>query len=228
MKRSEINREIASAIDFFESKQFRLPKWAYWSPEDWLSNTRENSEIIENQLGWDLTDFGLGNYQKSGLLLFTIRNGKHGVDGKSYCEKIMIADENQVTPRHYHYDKMEDIINRGGGVLVVELYHSKPELSKIKAPIEVKIDGLLHKFEEGEKVCLEPGQSICLPSYMYHRFYGLEGKGKVLIGEVSAVNDDQNDNHFFDEIGRFPEIEEDEAISHLLISDYKKNGKEST
>lgn len=220
MKRSEINHEIALAIDFFDSMQFRLPGWAYWSPADWKANRHDDSEIKRNQLGWDLTDFGLGNYRETGLLLFTIRNGKHGEQGKSYCEKIMIADENQVTPRHYHHDKMEDIINRGGGVLAIELYHTRPESSKAKIPIEVKIDGLLHEFAEGKKICLEPGQSICLLPYMAHRFYGLEGKGKVLIGEVSAVNDDQNDNHFLDGVGRFPEIEEDEAIRYPLISDY--------
>jgi len=220
MKRSEINREIELAIGFFKSLQFRLPLWAYWAPGDWQSNKLDYSEIVDHKLGWDLTDLGQGNYRETGLLLFTIRNGKYGVDGKSYCEKIMIADENQVTPRHYHFNKMEDIINRGGGVLVVELFHPEQELSKKSVPIEVKIDGLIHRFQEGEKICLAPGQSICLPPYLYHRFYGQEGKGRVLIGEVSAVNDDQNDNHFFDESGRFPEIEEDEAIRYLLISDY--------
>jgi hypothetical protein len=28
---------------------------------------------------------------------------------------------------------------------------------------------------------------------MYHKFYGEKGKGKVLVGEVSAVNDDTSD-----------------------------------
>lgn len=222
MKRSEINREIALAIDFFESLKFKLPHWAYWSPEDWSKNSLDDSEITLNQLGWDLTDFGLGEFDETGLLLFTIRNGNPDRDKKLYCEKIMIAGENQITPRHFHAKKMEDIINRGGGKLVIELYHSGTDARLTDSKVEVSIDGLVHSFSQGEKVILGPGQSICLPPYLGHRFYGEEGRGKVMIGEVSSVNDDQNDNHFFDGVGRFPEIEEDEAPRFLLISDYHK------
>ena len=57
---------------------------------------------------------------------------------------------------------------------------------------------------------------------MYHRFYGEKGKGRVLIGEVSMVNDDASDNRFYDKIGRFPEIEEDEKPVRLLVNDYEK------
>jgi D-lyxose ketol-isomerase len=69
---------------------------------------------------------------------------------------------------------------------------------------------------------LKPGQSVCLKPYVYHRFYGQPGHGKVLIGEVSTVNDDANDNRFYNPVGRFPEILEDEAPRHLLVSEYKK------
>jgi len=44
----------------------------------------------------------------------------------------------------------------------------------------------------------------------------------VLVGEVSTVNDDTNDNFFYEEIGRFPQIEEDEAPLYLLSSEYKQ------
>ncbi len=54
----------------------------------------------------------------------------------------------------------------------------------------------------------------------WHAFWG-EG-GDVLIGEVSNVNDDRTDNIFRDPIGRFSQIEEDEAPLHLLVSDYDR------
>jgi len=38
---------------------------------------------------------------------------------------------------------------------------------------------------------------------------------------VSKVNDDENDNRFKKPIGRYPEIVEDEAPVHLLVSDYE-------
>jgi hypothetical protein len=55
---------------------------------------------------------------------------------------------------------------------------------------------------------------------LYHKFWAERGKGKVLIGEVSAVNDDNKDNRFHKPIGRFPTIEEDEPPLHLLCSEY--------
>jgi len=211
---------IASAIGFLETMQFKLPLWGYWAPDDWKNNTLDDTEVRQNQLGWDLTDFGTENFSQTGLILFTIRNGIQGSGQKSYCEKIMIADENQVTPKHYHRDKMEDIINRGGGNLIIELYHSNDRRAEGAAPIEVRIDGMVQKFSEGEKIRLVPGQSICLPPYLSHSFYGEEGYGRVLIGEVSAVNDDENDNFFADGIGRFPDIDEDEPPRYFLVSDY--------
>jgi D-lyxose ketol-isomerase len=75
--------------------------------------------------------------------------------------------------------------------------------------------------DPGGKVILTPGQSICLEPYVYHSFYGEKGRGKVLVGEVSAVNDDNTDNRFLEASGRFPRIEEDEKPLHLLVNDYQ-------
>jgi len=221
MKRSEINRLISNSIEFFDKMNFKLPKWAYWSPQEWKGKYEEASEIVENMLGWDLTDFGSGNFEKQGLILFTLRNGNQKKDKKIYAEKIMIVDELQETPMHFHWSKMEDIINRGGGNLVLELYKAEKNDELSNEDFEVKIDGFARKLSAGDKVILEPGESICLEQRVYHRFYGEEGKGKVLVGEVSAVNDDSTDNRFYKPAGRFPEIEEDETPKYLLASDLK-------
>jgi hypothetical protein len=156
------------------------------------------------------------------LFLFTIRNGKYLVDKKPYAEKIMIVEENQETPLHYHMSKMEDIINRGGGNLVIELYNSTRDNQLDETPVRFKTDGISRTVKAGGSVTLTPGESICLEQGMYHRFYGEPGKGTVLVGEVSAVNDDTADNFFFEPVGRFPQIEEDEQPMHLLVSDYLK------
>lgn len=222
MKRSEINQILKNAKAFMAEKQFMLPHWAYWSVEDWKKNKEGAEEIIDNMLGWDITDFGSGDFYKRGLFLFTIRNGKFGVDKKTYAEKIMIVEENQETPMHFLWAKMEDIINRGGGNLVIELYNADKNDKLDSTPVYLKTDGVKRTVEAGGKVVLEPGESICLEQFMYHRFYGEEGKGKVLVGEVSMVNDDSNDNRFYEPIGRFPVIEEDEVPIHLLASDYSK------
>jgi len=222
MKRSEINHKIAESISFLDSMNFKLPPWAYWKAEDWKGKQATCGEIVENMLGWDLTDFGSGDFSKRGLILFTIRNGNIKKDNKPYAEKAMIVEELQETPMHFHWHKMEDIINRGGGNLVIELYDSVGDDKFSDKPLEVKIDGVLRTVEPGGKVILTPGESICLEQGMFHRFYGEPGKGKVFVGEVSAVNDDSNDNCFYEPVGRFPQIEEDEAPLHLLASDYPK------
>ena len=41
-----------------------------------------------------------------------------------------------------------------------------------------------------------------------------------MVGEVSAVNDDHNDNLFYEPQMRFPHIEEDQEPRRLLVSDY--------
>lgn len=220
MKRSEINQLIGESIQFFDEMNFKLPLWAYWKAEDWKGKAENCSEIATNLLGWDLTDFGSGNFAQRGLILFTIRNGNLKNDKKPYAEKAMIVEELQETPMHFHWSKMEDIINRGGGNLVLELYNSDSNNQFTNEPVSVKIDGVVRTVVPGGKVILTPGESICLTQGLYHRFYGEAGKGKVLVGEVSAVNDDTNDNCFYETVGRFPEIEEDVQPVYLLASDY--------
>jgi len=222
VKRSEINNLIREALEFFDSMNFKLPPWGYWSHDDWNKNRKNCDEIFKNQLGWDLTDFGTGDFARSGLLLFTIRNGNLKFDQKPYAEKIMIVGEGQVTPMHFHWSKMEDIINRGGGNLMMELYYSDDNEEFTDQSFEVSIDGVRKVLDPGSIVRLTPGESITLYQGLYHKFYGEKGKGKVMVGEVSAVNDDHTDNRFHDELGRFPEIVEDEPPVHLLVSDYEK------
>ncbi len=222
MNRSEINQIICNAKTFLAEKQVYLPTWAYWRLSEWQQNSVFASEVIDNLLGWDITDFGSGDFYTRGLFLFTMRNGRYKFDHKTYAEKIMIVEENQETPMHYHWSKMEDIINRGGGKLVIELFGSDANgLPDTVNPVAVKVDGIRHVVDPGGRITLSPGDSICLEQGIYHRFYGEPGKGKVLVGEVSSVNDDNNDNHFLEKIGRFPDIIEDEEPLHLLVPDYK-------
>jgi D-lyxose ketol-isomerase len=222
MKRSEINTLIREAIEFLNTHHFRLPPFAFWTPEDWKKKGPEVNEIRRNHLGWDVTDFGGGDFHRLGLTVCTIRNGNINdpEDRKPYGEKILIVEERQVTPWHFHGSKMEDIINRGGGNLVIELANGTPDRNLADTPVTVSTDGVVRRVEAHGKVVLTPGESITLVQGIYHTFYGEPGKGKVLVGEVSSVNDDQADNFFLDPIGRFPTIEEDEEPIHLLCTEY--------
>lgn len=223
MKRSEINREIKKAEAFFASFNFKLPKFASWTLEDWDKHGDEIQEIFDCELGWDLTDFGRGDFAKDGLLLFTIRNGIMGSEkySKPYAEKLMISRSEQVTLMHCHVYKQEDIINRGGGRLVFELYNRKGDTLELDdTPVELVRDGEKLIIPAGGKLILEPGESVTLCQNVFHKFYAEKGSD-VMIGEVSCVNDDHNDNVFHEPQLRFPVIEEDEAPYRLLVCDYK-------
>ncbi len=224
MKRSEINAIVRAAKVFFREQNFFLPPFAYWTPEDWSQRGEEVHEIVETGLGWDIFDGGLGRFDEIGLVLFTIRNG-HPSNleqgrGKVYAEKLMLSQPNQVTPLHFHWKKIEDIINRGGGQLAVQVYNSTPDEGLADTPVTVRVDGLSRTVPAGHIVMLAPGESITLEPLCYHKFWAAERP--VMIGEVSSVNDDRTDNRFYEPLHRFAEIEEDEPAEVVLVHEYDK------
>ena len=224
MKRSQINRIMRENLEFIEKMGFRLPPFAFYPPEKWQTLGHEYDEIREHMLGWDITDYGHGDFEKIGLFLFTLRNGSLSDPDckKTYAEKLLISDEDQYSPMHFHHYKMEDIINRGGGNLIVEVYNATEDDGLADTDVTVTTDGVVRVVPAGTKLRLTPGESITLPPRQYHAFWAERGTGKVLIGEVSMVNDDNTDNRFYEVQGRFPEIEEDEAPLYLLCNEYPK------
>ena len=227
MKRSTVNEIIAAAHDFIRSHGFHLPPFAYLTPDEMVARKDELSTILDSRLGWDITDYGAGKFDELGLFLFTTRNGQledlQRGRGMRYAEKIMISRENQISPSHRHIVKTEDIINRGGATLAIEMFESDADGNLDRnAPVPVVCDGIARTFEPGDILELKPGASVTLEPGNWHKFWGKGGN--VLIGEVSTVNDDRTDNIFADPIGRFSEIEEDCAPTRLLVSDYEKWG----
>lgn len=224
MKRSDINNILREADAFLREQRYHLPPFAYWTPAQWQSKGPEVREIVDKRLGWDITDFGSGEFDRVGLFLFTLRNGDleslQAGKGKLYAEKLLIVDVDQVTPFHFHWLKTEDIINRGGGRLVVQLYNATEDEGLADTPVTVSTDGVERTVPAGGTVELSPGESITLEPYCYHAFWATGGK--VLVGEVSTVNDDSSDNRFLEPVGRFPAIEEDEAPLFLLVNDYDR------
>jgi len=224
IKRSIIDAILRDTIAFCKTMQFHLPPFAYWTPEDWRDAGHEYDEIRDRQLGWDITDYGWGEFERAGLVLFTIRNGDPNARTayeKSYCEKLLIVGEGQHTPFHYHMGKMEDIICRGGGNLHVQVCNcAKTGRQLADTPVMVNTDGRVREVEAGETIVLTPGASITLPPRLYHDFWA-EG-GTSLVGEVSKVNDDEHDNFFLEPVGRFPIIEDDEPPLHLLCNEYPR------
>lgn len=221
MKRSRINAIMAEAAELIARHGFVLPPFAWWSPEE--LRARAPRHVIDARCGWDITDYGAGDFDTMGLFLFTLRNGILSDlsvgRGMCYAEKLLISRVDQLSPMHTHAIKAEDIINRGGGTLVLELYGSDDAggFAEDRGG-RVLCDGIPRDFAPGEKLRIAPGESVTLRPGDWHAFWA-EG-ADVLIGEVSTVNDDETDNIFRDPIGRFAQIEEDVAPTHLLVSDY--------
>ena len=224
MKRSRINDIMAAADEMIRRHGFTLPPFAYWTPEEFRART-DARRIVEARMGWDITDYGQGRFDELGLFLFTLRNGRladlERGRGMVYAEKLLISRRDQISPMHTHVIKSEDIINRGGATMAIQLFGSDDQgrCAEDRGGV-VRCDGIERAFAPGEVLLFAPGESITLMPGDWHAFWG-EG-GDVLIGEVSTVNDDLTDNIFREPIGRFAEIDEDVAPAHLLVSDYDR------
>jgi len=224
MKRSRINQAIKKMEALIEQCGFKLPPFCGFTPQDWQSKGSEYDEIRDNMLGWDITDYGMGRFDELGFSLITIRNGNVRNDKytKPYAEKLLMLEQGQYSPMHFHWLKMEDIINRGGGNALIRLYNSAPDGELDKTDVKVCMDGRTFFVPAGTQVKLTPGESITIYPFLYHDFSIEPGTGDVLFGEVSMCNDDQNDNRFYEQLGRFPAIEEDEPPYRLLCGEYPK------
>lgn len=190
MKRSAINRAYRDALACFARNHWALPP----------------------QPIWDITDFGLGDFERQGLTLVNLANESE------YCEKVMYARSGQATPCHTHARKKEDIICRSGE-LTVALWGVKPALGAALPPtLAASINGNLAEIHTGRPFVLAAGSRITLEPGVWHAFW--PKSRECIIGEVSTANDDTGDNFFLDPaVGRFPNIEEDEPAAVRLVRD---------
>jgi D-lyxose ketol-isomerase len=187
MKRSEINKAVKNASKFFQKNNWILPP----NPK------------------WDVTDFGLGDFKQAGLVLVNL------ADEEEYCEKLMYAEKDQVTPPHTHKKKKEDIICRNGD-LIVQVWEGEP--GEANSSFKVKVNGEFISVDSGEEIKLSSGERITLVPGVYHKFFPVSDE--CIIGEVSTANDDLNDNFFSDpDIGRFSSIIEDEDPIVKLVNE---------
>ena len=217
MKRSEINSAISRAKQMLDKYSWTLPIWGYWTQKEYDQNPEIKKYCKEHQMGWDVTDFGLGQFDTMGITLFCIRNGIQGNNNdKPYAEKLLFMKEGQEIPFHSHKVKLEDIINRGGGELAIEFVEVDENQKEKNDDIEVLVDGEILTLSPHEPLILKRGQSVTVERNIFHKFYSSKGSGMVMAGEVSQVNDDNNDNYFLKPVGRFSQIDEDTEANYPL------------
>lgn len=222
MKRSEINAAVKWADELLKKNNIRLPLYAYWDMETWKAHRSELDTVKKVMLGWDITDFGTGDFSTVGAVLYTVRNGdmNDANVGVPYCEKYIVMKEGQRLPKHYHVFKTEDIINRANGVLAVYLWNTNEAGEQLDTDVHVFMDGIECVFKAGEEILVYPGNSISLKPHIAHIFGPKPGMGDLVVGEVSKVNDDNTDNYFLEPTARFADIEEDEPALHPLCNEY--------
>ena len=77
MKRSQINYVIDKAHAIAQTFRVCLPEFAYFTVDDWLQRERDNwQEVVDLQLGWDITDFGRGDFNQNRMLRKCCRSNK--------------------------------------------------------------------------------------------------------------------------------------------------------
>ena len=223
MKRSEVENSINWAKDLLKRNNITLPMFGYWDVNDFKRRRDDIETIVKTMRGWDVTDFGEGDFQKVGSVLFTIRNGLLGTDiGCPYAEKLILMREGQILPMHFHYTKTEDIINRAGGILSIQVYNSLPDGSMdYDSDVNVRMDGVMSSVKAGTVIDIPTGCSMTVTRGLYHLFICKPRYGDAVIGEVSSVNDDNIDNHFAEERPRFVKIEEDVPLTIPLVNEYE-------
>ena len=158
MKRSEINRALRELEAMCEKYRCYLPPFCRFTPDEWKTKGHEYDEVRECMLGWDITDYGLGNFDKIGFSLITIRNGSRKQPEKYpkvYAEKLLFLKEGQYSPNHFHWLKTEDIINRGGGNVLIRVYNSKEDESiDYETDVTVHTDGRTYTVPAGTQIRL--------------------------------------------------------------------------
>lgn len=222
MKRSEINAALKWAEDMLAKNNIRLPEYAYWGIDEWKKHRDEIGEIRKVMLGWDITDFGSGDFDHLGAVLYTVRNGDMSDPENSvpYCEKYIIMKEGQRLPNHYHVFKTEDIITRASGTLALKIWNTDTTGNMLDTDVRINVDGIWKTFRCGEVIEVTCGNSVRLTPHVTHIFGPKAGAGDLIVGEVSRVNDDCTDNYFLEPTSRFADIEEDEAPLHPLCNEY--------
>ena len=223
MKRSEIQQAVAWARDLLKEYRFALPMFADWTPEEWTARRKEADTIIRTMRGWDVTSFGCDDFSRMGAVLFTIRNGlPDGSCGCPYAEKLILMKEGQILPNHFHRQKTEDIINRGGGILLIRVFNSLPDGSVDRTgDVRILTDGIERLVPAGTDVEITRGNSMTIRPGLYHLFTPKPGCGDLIVGEVSSINDDRTDNRFEHDLPRFIPVEEDCEVRVLLCNEYE-------
>jgi len=85
--------------------------------------------------------------------------------------------EDQKSVIHYHKSKMEDIINNGGGNILICFWKTLPDGKLSDEDLTLMVDAEPRLLKAGEELRLAPGQSVTIPQKTFHKFWAQKGRG---------------------------------------------------
>jgi D-lyxose ketol-isomerase len=210
MKRSEIDAAIERAIGNAKKYGVALPKWADWNP----SQFDESADGIRHQkLGWKVIDFGAGDFQHCGLVLFALcsplvdefgapltkpqRVGSHDYPVTAFSRKYLFVQAGQTEPHHFHRQKArKEVTVVAGAPVRFELAWGESDTALSNKDVDVQVDGIWHHLPANGSIVVNAGETITLPGNLSH-IISVEGGGAdSILLETSTANNDRSDNIF--------------------------------
>ena len=224
MKRSRVNDIIEEGDAFIRSFGYVMPPFAYWSPEELKARRPRRHHRRAARLGHHRLRAGRVRRARAVPVHRPQRRADDLTRGKGmlYAEKIMISRKDQLSPMHRHIVKAEDIINRGGGKLVLELFMSRPDGGiDEEAEVEVPTDGVVRRMPAGGLLKLEPGESVTLDARRLARLLG-RGRRRADRRGLDRQRRPHRQHLRAERSGASPRSRRTRSRMHLLVSDYDR------
>ena len=148
MKRSEINRLIEDALKFFQEMHFKLPPLGYLD----TGAMEQAGGIVRGSgnesVGMGPHGFWYREFQCGRVAAFHPSKRESATRPEALCGKNHDRPGGTGDPHAFSTGpKMEDIINRGGGNLMIQLYPSDREGGFAKKSFQVSLDGLKRELK---------------------------------------------------------------------------------
>jgi len=235
MKRSEINAAIARSIR--NAKQFGvgLPKWADWTPSQF--DVTAAAGIRDQQLGWKVVDFGVGDFENCGLVVLSLcaplvdqsgaphttpqQLGSNAYPVTGFARKFLFVQAGQTEPHHFHRQKQrKEVTVVAGGSVRFELAWAESDTALSNKPVDVQVDGIWHHLPAGGVIVLNAGETITLPGELSHIISVPAGGLDVILLETCTANNNNIDNIFPFMTPTSQPVDEDEEVRYQLLDEH--------
>jgi len=238
VKRSEIDAAIERAIGNANKLGVALPKWADWHPAQFDAGAEG---IRDQRLGWKVIDFGVGDFQHCGLVLFALCApltddfgapltnsqlvGAYEYPVTAFSRKYLFVQAGQTEPHHFHRQKRrKEVSVVAGGSVHFELAWADSDTAlSATRDVNIQVDGIWHHLPANGEIDLKPGETITLPANLSHIIKVLPGGCDVILLETSTANNDSSDNIFPFMTPTSKTVVEDAKARYQLLDEHQRD-----